>query len=64
MNSFIEVTDEKSKEKILINTLLIVDVRGNCITTASGATTKLGFINHTYKTVETYEEIKKKLSIK
>lgn len=38
MNSFIEVTDIKSKEKILINSLLIVDVRGNCITTALGFT--------------------------
>jgi len=64
MNSFIEVTDEKSKEKILINSLLIVDVRGNCITTISGATTKLGFTNHKYKTLETYEEIMKKLSIR
>jgi hypothetical protein len=58
MNSFIEVTDKKSKEKILINTLLIVDVRGNCITTT------IGFSIHKYKTLETYEEIVKKLTTK
>jgi hypothetical protein len=58
MNSFIEVTDKKSKEKILINTLLIADVRGNCITTT------LGFTICKYKTIETYEEIMKKLTTK
>ncbi|MET3504217.1 hypothetical protein [Halalkalibacter oceani] len=58
MNSFIEVTDKKSKEKILINTLLIVDVRGNCITTT------LGFTIYKYKTLETYEEIIQKLTTK
>ncbi|MFE8696040.1 hypothetical protein ACFYKT_06710 [Cytobacillus sp. FJAT-53684] len=55
MNSFIEVTDKKSKEKILINTLLIVDVRGSCITTT------MGFNICKYKTLETYEEIMEKL---
>ena len=56
MNSFIEVTEKKSKEKILINTLLIVDVRGSCITITIGAAT------HKYKTLETYEEIVGKLT--
>ncbi|MCM3760840.1 hypothetical protein M3212_08560 [Alkalihalobacillus oceani] len=58
MNSFIEVTDKKSNEKILINTMLIVDVRGNCITTT------LGFTIYKYKTLETYEEIIEKLAAK
>ncbi|HEO8418826.1 hypothetical protein [Niallia sp. FSL W8-0635] len=56
MNSFIEVTDKKSNEKILINTLLIIEVRENRITVANG------FSVNTYKTVETYEEIKAKLN--
>ncbi|NMO77527.1 hypothetical protein [Niallia alba] len=56
MNSFIEVTDKKSKEKILINTLLVIEVRENRITVANG------FSVNTYKTVETYEEIKAKLN--
>ncbi|MEK4868222.1 hypothetical protein [Niallia sp. FSL W8-1348] len=56
MNSFIEVTDKKSKEKILINTLLVIEVRENRITVANG------FSVNIYKTVETYEEIKAKLN--
>ncbi|SLL37043.1 Uncharacterised protein [Mycobacteroides abscessus subsp. abscessus] len=56
LNSFIEVTDKKSNEKILINTLLIIEVRENRITVANG------FSVNTYKTVETYEEIKAKLN--
>ncbi|WP_400247458.1 hypothetical protein AB3U99_10725 [Niallia sp. JL1B1071] len=56
MNSFIEVTDKKSKEKILINTLLVIEVRENRIIVANG------FSINTYKTVETYEEIKGKLN--
>ncbi len=58
MNSFIEVTDEKSKEKILINTLLVVEVRRNLITVANG------FSIYKYKTVETYEELMEKLTTK
>ncbi|WP_168193809.1 hypothetical protein [Lysinibacillus sp. SGAir0095] len=58
MNSFIEVTDSKSKEKILINTLLVIEVRGNLITVANG------FSINKYKTLETYEEIMKKLTTK
>jgi len=56
VNSFIEVTDKKSKEKILINTALIVEVRGSSITTT------LGFTIYKYKTLETYEEIMEKLA--
>ena len=56
MISFIEITDAKSKEKILINTLLIVEVRVNHITVANG------FSINKYKTVETFDEIKKKLN--
>ncbi|WP_263479840.1 MULTISPECIES: hypothetical protein [Bacillaceae] len=36
MNSFIEVTEKKSNEKILINTLLVIEVRENRITVANG----------------------------
>lgn len=56
MNSFIEVTEKKSNEKILINTSLIAEVRGNSITTT------LGFTIYKYKTLETYEEIMEKLT--
>ncbi|MCB5239753.1 hypothetical protein AB1L07_07265 [Niallia alba] len=56
MNSFIEVTEKKSNEKILINTLLVIEVRENRITVANG------FSINTYKTVETYDEIKGKLN--
>ncbi|GGA60721.1 hypothetical protein [Ornithinibacillus halotolerans] len=55
MNNFIEVTEQKSNEKIMINTLLILDVKGNIITVANG------FSINKYKTVETYDEIKNKL---
>ncbi|WP_226667399.1 hypothetical protein [Metabacillus litoralis] len=56
MNSFIEVTDKKSKEKILINTLLVIEIRDNLITVANG------FSINKYKTIETYDEIKEKLN--
>ncbi|MBD8070071.1 hypothetical protein [Bacillus sp. PS06] len=56
LNSFIEVTDKKSKEKILINTLLVIEVRENRISVANG------FSLNTYKTEETYDELKEKLN--
>lgn len=56
MNLFIEVTEKKSNEKVMVNTLLVIEVRENRISVANG------YSVNTYKTVETYDEIKEKLN--
>lgn len=57
MSKFLEVTDRKTNEKVLLNTSLIIEIKDRKITVANG------YYQTKFKTVETYDELRRKLDI-
>lgn len=58
LNSFIEVTEYKTGDKILFNTFHVINVRENVINVVMGNSIK------TFKVRESYDEIKEKVNWK
>lgn len=57
MSKFLEVTDRKTNEKILLNTGLIIEIQDQQVTMANG------YYQTKFKTVETYDELRRKLDV-
>lgn len=58
MTKFIEVTDHKSNEKILINTTFLLEAKNHQVIVSNG------YYHTKFKIVETYDDLKKMLEVK
>lgn len=57
MTTFIEVTDRKTNEKILLNTGLSIEIKDQQVLVTNG------YYQSKYKIVETYDELRRKLDV-
>lgn len=57
MTQFIEVTDPKTNDKLLINTMMIIEIKDQQITVMDG------HYKTKYKTVESYDDLRRKLTV-